>query len=168
MLLRPAQPADAMAVARVHVRSWQSGYRGLLPDQFLDALKPEDRARRYTFGSSDPKVPATILASDAGVICGFATTGPARDTDVPDYGELWALYVDPDYWGRGIGAALTSAARAQLMACGFPGAVLWVLADNARAERFYRLDGWTPDGMRKTDTSRGVTLEEVRYRRALP
>jgi hypothetical protein len=44
MFLRPAEPSDASAVARVHVRSWQAGYRNLLPDQYLDGLRPEDRA----------------------------------------------------------------------------------------------------------------------------
>ena len=52
MLLRPVQPGDAMNVARVHVRSWQVGYRHLLPPDYLDALKPEDRAQRYTFVDS--------------------------------------------------------------------------------------------------------------------
>ena len=46
MLLRPAEPQDAMGVARVHVRSWQAGYRGLLPDAYLDGLRAEDRARQ--------------------------------------------------------------------------------------------------------------------------
>ncbi len=53
MLLRPAEPADAMAVARVHVRSWQAAYRGLLPDAYLDGLRPEDRAARYDFATED-------------------------------------------------------------------------------------------------------------------
>ena len=51
MLLRPAEPVDAMAVARVHVRSWQVGYRGLLPDAYLDGLRAEERAERYDFAS---------------------------------------------------------------------------------------------------------------------
>lgn len=39
MELRPALPADALAVARVHVRAWQVGYRGLLPAAYLDSLR---------------------------------------------------------------------------------------------------------------------------------
>ena len=48
-----------MDVARVHVRAWQVAYRNLLPDGYLDGLKPEDRARRYTFGGTDPREPMT-------------------------------------------------------------------------------------------------------------
>ena len=66
MLLRAAKPDDAMEVANVHVRSWQVGYRGLMPDDYLDALRPEDRATRYTFGLSDRLELATIVAVDEG------------------------------------------------------------------------------------------------------
>jgi GNAT superfamily N-acetyltransferase len=112
MLLRPAEPDDAIAVARVHVRSWQTAYRTLLPDDYLDQLRPEDRAQKYDFASLDPRKPRTIVATEEGLIHGFATTAPSREADLPDHGELCALYVDPDQWGRGIGMALVSAARA--------------------------------------------------------
>jgi len=167
MLLRPAEPADAMAVARVHVRSWQAAYRSLLPDDYLDQLRPEDRASKYAFGSTDSSQPSTIVAEVAGLIRGFATTAPARDSDVPGYGELYALYVDPDHWGRGLGVALVSAARAHLVDQGFKDAVLWVLSGNIRAERFYRADRWTADGNRRTEEVWNVKVNELRYRRPL-
>jgi GNAT superfamily N-acetyltransferase len=167
MLLRPAEPADALAVARVHVRSWQTAYRNLLPNDYLDQLRPEDRAQKYTFGSPNSADPYTIVAAEAGVIHGFATTAPARDPDVPDFGELCALYVEPDHWGRGIGVALVTAARTRLVDLGFKSAVLWVLTGNVRAERFYRLDHWTADGQRRSDEVWGVAVNELRYQRAL-
>jgi GNAT superfamily N-acetyltransferase len=167
MLLRPAEPVDAMAVARVHVRSWQVGYRGLLPDAYLDGLRAEERAERYDFANKDARAPATMVATDGGMICGFATTAPARDSDLAEYGELFALYVDPEWWGRGVGVSLICAARGRLRDLRFRNAALWLLAGNARAERFYRLDGWLPDGLSRTDTVWGVTVNEVRWRRAL-
>jgi hypothetical protein len=63
--------------------------------------------------------------------------------------------------------ALISAARGHLRELGFRNAALWLLAGNARAERFYRLDGWLPDGLSRTDTVWGVTVDELRWRRAL-
>jgi GNAT superfamily N-acetyltransferase len=167
MLLRAAESADAMPVARVHVRSWQSAYRGLLPGEYLDQLRPEDRAARYDFETRDPMKPQTIVAIEEGEIRGFATTAPSRDADLAGYGELFALYVDPDYWGRGIGVALVSAARDRLAALGFENALLWVLMGNVRADRFYRNDQWAPDGLERTDTVWGLTVKEVRYRRRL-
>ena len=167
MLLRPAEPDDAMAVARVHVRSWQAAYRTLLPGDYLDQLRPEDRAQKYNFSSLDPLLPQTIVAVEAGVIHGFATTAPAREPDMPGCGELCALYIDPDQWSRGIGVALVAAARSRLFDLGFRHAVLWVLVGNVRAERFYRIDRWAPDGRRRTESVWGVTVDEIRYQRTL-
>lgn len=167
MLLRPAEPDDAIAVARVHVRSWQAAYRTLLPDTYLDQLRPEDRAGSYDFASLDPLKPRTIVAVEEGLIRGFGTTMPSREPDLPDHGELCALYVDPEYWGRGFGFALVSAARAGLFALGFRKSFLWLLAGNVRGERFYRIDQWAPDGVHRTDTMWGVTVNEVRYQRTL-
>ncbi|MGB6192960.1 MAG: GNAT family N-acetyltransferase, partial [Terracidiphilus sp.] len=124
--MRLAQPDDAMAVARVHVRSWQAAYRGLIPDAFLDGLRPEDRAQRYDFADPDPLKPKTIVALDGPVICGFATISPSRDHDLPAAGELCALYVDPGSWDRGVGAALISEARQALAERGFKSALLWL------------------------------------------
>ncbi len=167
MLLRAAKVDDAMDVARVHVRSWQAAYRGLLPAEYLDALKPEDRAARYTFENPDPTKPFTVVADVEGLIAGFATTAPARDADAEGCGELYALYVDPDTWDRGIGAELIKAARARLIELGFQQAILWVMKGNARAERFYSIDGWQPDGHERSDVLWGVTVNELRYRRPL-
>jgi len=167
MLLRPAKFEDAMAVARVHVRSWQAAYRGLLPAEYLDALKPEDRAVRYKFEDPDPARPFTIVAEESSFITGFATTAPARDSDVKDCGELYAIYVDPACWNRGIGLDLMKAARARLVECGIQEAVLWMMKGNTRAERFYEIDGWRPDGRERSETLWGVTVNELRYRRRL-
>jgi GNAT superfamily N-acetyltransferase len=142
MVIRPAEPADAMAVARVHVRTWQTAYRTLIPDSYLDSVRPEERAERYDFATRDPLKPHTVVAADGDAILGFATTAPSRDPDLPEHGELCALYVDPAQWGRGIGVALISAARARLGELGFRKALLWVLAGNVRAVRFYEIDGW--------------------------
>ena len=70
MLLRPAEPADAMAVARVHVRSWQAAYSTLLPAEYLDQLRPEHRGQTYDFATADPRKPQTIVAVEAGSLCG--------------------------------------------------------------------------------------------------
>lgn len=167
MQLRRAEPPDAIAVGRVHVRSWQAAYRKLMPDDYLDQLRPEDRAKKYDFGNLDPLRPYTIVATESGGILGFATTAPTQESPMSNCGELCALYVDPDHWGRGIGGALVSAARSRLFDLGFRNAILWVLVGNVRAERFYVTDQWTPDRVRRTDEVWGVKVDEVRYKRKL-
>lgn len=163
-----AQPADAMAVAHLHVRAWQAAYRGLLFDEYLDALDPAAWATRYTFGDEDPAQPATLLALDDGEqILGFATFGPSRDADRAGAGELLALYVDPDRWRGGIGRTLIAGARGRLAELGFEQASLWVLAGNERAENFYQRDGWTADGTRRPAKVAGISVEDLRYSRSL-
>jgi GNAT superfamily N-acetyltransferase len=168
MFLRVAGPADALAVARVHVRSWQAAYRGLLFDEYLDALEPEEWALRYSFADPQATEPITVLAVEGGEICGLATIGPAEDDERQTVGELLALYVDPDRRGLGVGRALIQEARARLARRGFAEACLWVLVGNEWAERFYRLDGWLPDGSRRPAKVAGFSVEDVRYRRSLP
>jgi GNAT superfamily N-acetyltransferase len=107
------------------------------------------------------------VAIDADTVLGFATTSPARDEDAAAQGELCALYVEPDCWGRGIGGALAAAARNDLYRLGFRQAVLWVAAGNARAERFYRADGWTRDGSQRARQIWTVSVNTVRYNRVL-
>jgi GNAT superfamily N-acetyltransferase len=156
-----------MAVAGVHVRSRQKAYRALLPDQYLDELRPVDRAARYSFGDDEPDRPVSVVALDHDVVRGFATIGPSRDTDGQRSGELFALYVDPDSWGFGIRRALMKEARDRLTQLGFEVAILWVLVGNERAEHFYRGDGWLLDGARRLDEVHAVTVDEVRYHRVL-
>jgi GNAT superfamily N-acetyltransferase len=153
MELRPAVPDDAPAVGRVHVRSWQAGYRGLMPDEYLDGLQPEYRASHYTFGRLFG--PRTTVAILDGAIVGFATIYRS---------QLTALNVDPDAWSRGVGRALIAQARADLAAAGVTEAHLWVLVGNTRAERFYERDGWTTDGTRRSNTVWGITVDEIEYR----
>ena len=81
-------------------------------------------------------------------------------------GELFAIYVDPEAWGRGAGRALMDTALASLREH-FDEAVLWVLEDNPRTRRFYELAGWVHDGGRDTFSRWDVDAPVVRYRIAL-
>ncbi|OBI06341.1 GNAT family N-acetyltransferase [Mycobacterium scrofulaceum] len=162
--VRTAVPADAHEVARLHVRAWRSAYRGLIAPDYLDSLTPEAVADRYTFGRVGLRMPSTLVAVDGPAIRGFATAGLCRDGELPNVGELMALYVDPAHVGAGVGALLLTAARARLRAVGVTEAVLWVLDANIRARRFYERDGWRPDEACRTRLFGDQTSRLVRYR----
>lgn len=173
--LRPEWVADVEAVARVHVRAWQAGYAGIVPDAVLAGLDPAEwaRVRRDRLGSPLSADFTTTVADLDGHVIGFATVGPYRIGQDRRHldgsaGEILAIYVDPDHWGTGVGRALMDAAIAELARRGFPEARLWVLADNARARRFYERCGLAPDGERSVyrvggDGRTGTDLAEVRY-----
>jgi GNAT superfamily N-acetyltransferase len=169
--IRPIGESDIDDVARVHVRSWQSGYAGVVPSAFLDELDPAEFAvrRRYT---SVPAGGGAVCAVDDGRIVGHAAFGPYRpEKDVIDesMGELYSIYVDPSQWGTGAGHRLFATAKEHLAAGGFPDMRLWVLEDNHRARRFYERQGMRPDGEREVWIPRGypVELPELRYSVAL-
>lgn len=166
LVLRLAESRDALSVARVHVRSWQAAYRGLLPEEYLTEMRAEERAKKYDLGNRDPFKPQTIVAVERDVVCGFATiSAPCGESS--SVGDLCALYVDPEYWGGGIGRALIAAARERMFVAGNRNAMLWLLKGNVRAARFYERDGWRPDGASRDATVWGLTVQEIRYRREL-
>lgn len=153
LTIRREEPDDAEAIARVHVRSWQAGYAGIMPDEVLRRLNPAAWAqRRRDLGTADPEHPfATLVTEVDGTVTGFATFGPYRndqdraDLD-PAYGEIVTMYVEPARWGGGTGRALLAAARAGLAERGWTEYRLWVLADNVRARHFYERAGLSTDG----------------------
>ena len=165
MQVRPARPGDVDAIVEVHVGSWRAAYAHVFG---ADRLATIDVGRRRVIAERmvAAKDSALFVAEDAGGrVVGFSSAGRSRDADAE--AELHAIYVLPEAWGSGAGAALLRAAVEALRAAGHADAVLWVLEDNPRARRFYEREGWRPDGARKVETYLGVEVAEVRYRRAL-
>jgi ribosomal protein S18 acetylase RimI-like enzyme len=167
MAIRIAQLADAPAIARVHILTWQIAYHGLLPAALLDNLSLNQRTVEWQ----------EILANGGGhpfvcthdeTIVGFASCGRGRDEDLAEEcaGELYAIYLDPAYWQQGYGRALLDTVLAFLETQGYLLVTLWVLAGNQRAIDFYERAGFVADGAIKTETLPGsATVQELRYRR---
>jgi GNAT superfamily N-acetyltransferase len=170
--VRAATRDDAVAIATVHVRSWQVAYRGQLPNELLASLSVERRTGWWGEGwwSQDNARRELLVAENDGAIVGFAAVGPSRDDDATDtIGEVYAIYADPGAWGRGVGRRLMKRAVDELRTVGFAQATLWVLESNQRARRFYGIAGWQTDGGRRTERLQQGEAEavEVRYRRKL-
>ncbi len=185
VVVRPATVADLGGVARARIEGWQHGYRGLLPAAYLDSLDVEaDRDRRQKTWSAGGFDRFDMLVAVAGgqpdEVLGFSMSGPyrlsgpdclsSRDPD-GDYdeaiGELYAMYVRPARWGRGVGRALMAATVRRIRGHERSPVRLWVLAANVRARRFYERCGWVADGATQPlvlefDGSR-YEAPEVRY-----
>lgn len=164
-VIRTATPEDAPAIAQVHVASWRWAYRGQLPDGLLDSLSVDRRLAAWRDALAGGRE-TTFVAEVAGRVVGFASCGSGVERDIPpDTGELSSMYLLEEAAGRGIGAALMSRVLQDLRDRGFARAVLWVLATNDRARRFYEAMGWKHDGATKSDTHpfEEVELREVRY-----
>ena len=166
--VRRATAADGRTIAVVQAETWRVAYADLLPASLLDALDVERRGDAWTRRLAEARgsAHATFVAEADGATIGFASVGPWRDDD-GHAGELYALYVHPSGWGTGAGRLLIEQAEGELRAAGFPEARLWVLKGNERAERFYRLAGWTFDGVEKLEDFGGAHAPERRFSKRL-
>jgi ribosomal protein S18 acetylase RimI-like enzyme len=105
------------------------------------------------------------VAMDGKEMVGWINTGPCRDQNAAvDDSEIWALYAAPRAWSKGVGRQLWQAARTRLIEQGYQQRHLWVLAQNARAIRFYQAAGFAMDhASAKTFELGGVWVEEIRF-----
>ena len=149
MTVRHALPTDAAAMARVHVASWRTTYRGLMRDEVLD--DPSFVARREAFWTTaltDARFAANrvAVAEHEGAVVGIAMAGPASGG--ADHGDvhLFVLYLLDGHHGSGAGSELLDA-----VAGPDERVTLWVADPNPRAQAFYRKHGFVPDGGEQVD-----------------
>lgn len=165
--LRQAQLTDALAIARLHIASWRVAYRAELPADFLDALDESRRAEQWTTRLQHPTTEVLVAQRTGSVsIVGFCAHGPAggASSHLTGAWEIYALHVAPETRGTGIGSALFDAARERAVKMAASPLVLWVVASNAPARRFYESKGMRPDGGEKRrPLAPEVELHEVRY-----
>ncbi|MHB8436686.1 MAG: GNAT family N-acetyltransferase [Acidimicrobiales bacterium] len=178
MRVRLAETSDAEQMARAHIAAWQAGYRGMMPDKYLDGLDLAARTERWrsalaTGGRAGQALwngsheTVLVVEDHESRVVGLASIGATRDDKQGELGELWMLNIEPGSWSQGLGRQLLEAAEEQLRQAGYREAVLWVLDVNGRARRFYERAGWWLDGGKKSDDSRGFVLREVSYRKSL-
>ena len=140
--IRPANAADAAAIARVHVDTWRTAYRGIVPQSYLDALDVAARTEGWNaeIGKGDSFI---FVAEEAGAVCGFIGGGMARESMQEYDAELYAVYVLAGEQRRSVGTRLLSALADVLIQHGFSRLMVWVLADNP-CRNFYAQLGGVP------------------------
>ncbi|MBQ7492417.1 MAG: GNAT family N-acetyltransferase [Clostridia bacterium] len=140
--------------AYVHWKSWQEAYLGLVDQAYLDALTLE-KCEEIAYKWPDN----IVIAKDGGRVIGFSAYGKYRSDELPDAGEIFAIYILPEYYGRGVGVRLMREALSKLSE--YPQAAVWVLKGNARAIRFYEKCGFQFDG-REEEIMLGSPVTELR------
>jgi len=140
----------------VQVRTWQVAYAHVFPPERLAELSVEGRTAQW-------REHPPLVAQVGRTVVGFVSVGECREGDAD--GELFAIYVDPDHWGCGVGHELIAAGELRLRELGHRDVILWVLEDNPRARRFYEHAGWYHDSERRSITFLGLEVPELRYRK---
>lgn len=140
-----------------------------MPQAHLDAMDVAADAERHRsrFLRGDGGV-VDLVAERAGELVGWACHGPYRDGEVhTSDAELYAIYVDPERFGGGIGHALLEESLRLCAAAGRTRMLLWVIEGNSGARRFYERAGFRADGAREPFEVEGVSVPEVRYAKDL-
>lgn len=166
LTLRPAGLDDAGSIARVHVTTWRAAYAGVVPDAYLVGMTEIGQMRFWRRLLGRPQAEETILLAEiqgAGgpEVVGFGSCGRSRPYGLPYRGEVFTLYVEDDWQGRGIGRALIRALFADLVAQDHGDALIWVLSANP-ARFFYEAVGGSPVAERQ-ETFAGALLDEIGY-----
>ncbi|MFD7709981.1 GNAT family N-acetyltransferase [Streptomyces sp. NPDC059786] len=136
-VIRPALPAEAPAVATLHVRARATYYPDGVPDDGTDWPAVWRGAVERPDGT-------VLCVVEDGAVTGIASFRTPEGAPA-DTVKLFQFHVDPDRWRAGIGTALHAACTERWRAAGKRSAVLDVHVDNHRAQSFYAALGWLPD-----------------------
>lgn len=128
--VRPARPEDAAQIARVYIESWHDTYAGILPHRLLCAMTARGQTARWNAAIRARGREAVLVAVHAGGVVGMTSFGPPRDGTMGFDGEVYTLYVDPSFYGRGSGRALLRAAFAAMRKRGRSSCIIWAHAKN--------------------------------------
>lgn len=156
--IRKAEPRDAAAIADVHLEAWRGAYSGIIPHRSLTAMI--NRRGREWWGNAIRRAANILVLEIGGTIAGYATVGRNRAKALKQQGEIYELYLRPQYQGIGLGTRLFKAARQALASQGLDGLVVWALEENAGALTFYT-------GAGGRDVAEGVEIFDSKALRKL-
>lgn len=138
--IRPARAGDAKPIARIDVETWQATYAGILGTPYLAGLSAE--RREFGWNNAIQRSPGDVHVAIAGEddVVGFGSCGASRGE--PGFtGEVFTLYVTPDWQNQGVGRRLLLAMFRRLVTQGHRTAIIWVLRENPSRFFYQRLGG---------------------------
>jgi GNAT superfamily N-acetyltransferase len=160
---------DAAEIGRVHVEAVRSAYAGIYTTEYLAGLSADERAARWTeegkghLTRTDP-AHAVFVAFSNGELVGFADIGPVQDPILSQCAELFAIYLEPAYIGKGVGQALFRTCLDHAKSHGFKSMTARVLIRNSRARAFYeRMQGEAMPATERLVKTGGTTERVISY-----
>lgn len=175
--VRPARAGDAVGLARVQVASWRCGFAGIVPPDLLAELTSEEAEQvwrdRWRDAITNPptsrhRVLAAVDGGPSRELAGFASAGPATDSDrwAGTDGEVYELRISPERTGQGHGGRLLHALADTLIEDGFHTVSIWTLEADMALRRFLESSGWAADGAR-AELDVGASVPVVRLHTAI-
>ena len=137
--IRASRPGDARRIARLDVETWRAAYAGILTTPFLVGLSTQRRELGWAAVIEREPRDVRVAVDNDGNILGFGSCGRNRDAGYD--GEVFTLYVAPDWQNQGIGRALLLALFERLVSQECKSAIIWVLRENPGRFFYRRLGG---------------------------
>ena len=155
--VRLARPEDAADLARIYIDSWQDTYAGVISHSLLGAMSLKNHTARW---QNTIKGPGTVLVAEDSHFgpVGLTSLGAARDAGLGFDGEVYTLYVDPAFLGRGTGRALLAGAFDNFKDRKLRSCLIWAHARN-NACFFYEAMGGKRVATRTTRLMGELTAE---------
>ena len=159
MEIRYLLPSDDLhKISYVYEQSWKYAYKNIIPQEYLDSIPVGHWADRICRDGWN-----NLVAIENETIIGTSCLSKSRFARYGDHGEIISIYLLPEYMGKGYGKLLLDRAIDELRKLGHRDILLWVLAYNHRARRFYERYGFVPNGEKLQDNIGGRDLTEVMY-----
>ena len=136
LVIRDAILEDVSAIGNVICLSWQSAYRGIVRDKYLDSLDGAHWRDRLHDSFSNNISFGMVLEEDKKIIGSAILTSKKREVN------LVSFYLIPEKIGQGLGHFFYNGLEEELRQKGFKKCKLDVLQDNIRAIHFYELHGY--------------------------
>ncbi|MBI3436059.1 MAG: GNAT family N-acetyltransferase [Proteobacteria bacterium] len=137
--VRRAKAHDAAAVADTHDAAWLSAYRGIIPGAELAKLINRRGVAWWESAIRKGSRISVLVFGDQ--LAGYANYGRNRARSLHYDGEIYEIYLRPEFQGLGYGRRLFAAARRDLAQTGLKSLVIWALSENDPAIEFYRALG---------------------------
>ncbi len=158
MKIRKMTENDLREVGALYTAAWKKGYKGILPQDFLDGIEPERWSGRIDFLDE-----GSFVIIDGEQIAAHVHARPAAEENMSGWGEIHTMYALPQFWGTGCAGELFDYAVDWLNKQGFERIYLYVLNGNERAARFYRKHGFAPTEDTLDCEVGGMTVTDTRY-----
>lgn len=133
--IRRAELRDADAIAETHRSAWLGAYAGIIPHRTLNGMI--SRRGPQWWANAIQRGTSILVVDFGGTVAGYATIGRSRAGHLKPEGEIYELYLRPEYQGIGLGSRLFRAARQRLSQHGLKGLIVWALEENTNALAFY-------------------------------
>jgi ribosomal protein S18 acetylase RimI-like enzyme len=161
--IKYAQVIDFKILGKIYSRSWKVAYKNIIPDEILDNITYEKRAIIFERALNEKRDEEYAIIYKNDIAVGSICFGKCRDLDLDNsFGEIWGIYLLPEFWNLGIGSELIRWGINELRNMGYSNVALWVLEDNTNAIKFYEKNGFNFDGTKK-EIFIGKSLNDCRY-----